>query len=171
MDLSQIRAGDRIAGAPFAGRSAVWGAHGAAATAHPMATLTAIDILRSGGSAVDAAIAANACLGFLEPTACGIGGDVFALMWDPSGKQVVGLNGSGRSPRALTLETHRARAVGGRVWRYGAVSVSTPGAVDGWAMLHACADFPGKFAAGVIFHPRCAPHSTHTLSLSLSNSL
>jgi gamma-glutamyltranspeptidase/glutathione hydrolase len=137
MSFEGIRAGDRIAGAPFAGRSAVWGANGAAASAHPTATLTAIDILRAGGSAVDAAIAANACLGFLEPTACGIGGDAFALLWDPAARHVVGLNGSGRSPRALTLETHRARAVGGRIWRYGAVSVSVPGAIDGWAMLHA----------------------------------
>jgi gamma-glutamyltranspeptidase/glutathione hydrolase len=137
MSFEGIRAGDRIAGAPFAGRSAVWGAHGAAASAHPTATLTAVDILRAGGSAVDAAIAANACLGFLEPTACGIGGDAFALLWDPAARHVVGLNGSGRSPRALTLETHRERAVGGRIWRYGAVSVSVPGAVDGWAMLHA----------------------------------
>ncbi len=136
MDRGEIRGGDRVAGAPFASRSAVWGAHGAAATAHPLATLAAIDILRAGGSAVDAAIAANACLGFLEPTACGIGGDVFALLWDPQARAVVGLNGSGRSPQGLSLETQRARAVDGHIWRYGAVSVSVPGAVDGWGLLH-----------------------------------
>ena len=136
MTALHIGSGDRVAGAPFAGRSVVWGARGAAATAHPAATLIAIDILRAGGSAVDAAIAANACLGLVEPTACGIGGDVFALLWDPGSKTVVGLNGSGRSPRALTLEVQRERAVAGRIWRQGAVSVSVPGVVDGWWMLH-----------------------------------
>ena len=136
MDPSRIFAGDRIVGAPFAGRSAVWGGHGAAATAHPLATLTAIDMLRAGGSAVDAAIAANAMLGLVEPTACGMGGDVFALLWDPRVGEVVGLNGSGRSPRALSLEEHRRRAVGGLIWSRGATSVSVPGAVEGWGRLH-----------------------------------
>src|SRR5580692_12159735 len=131
-----IRGGDRVAGAPFAGRSAVWGTHGAAATAHPLASLIAIDALRAGGSAVDAAIAANVALGFLEPIACGIGGDAFALLWDPKAGEVVGLNGSGRSPASLSLETHRARARDGLIGSHGAISVSTPGAVDGWWMLH-----------------------------------
>jgi gamma-glutamyltranspeptidase/glutathione hydrolase len=134
--LADIRPGDRIAGAPFAGRSVVWGAGGAAATAHPLATLTAIDILRAGGSAVDAAIAANACLGLMEPTGCGIGGDVFALIWDPRARAVVGLNGSGRSPRNLSLQIQRERARDGRIARNGAASVSVPGAVDGWWMAH-----------------------------------
>ena len=98
-------AGDRIDGATFASRSAVWGLHGAAATAHPLATLAAIEILKAGGSAVDAAIAANAVLGYGEPIACGIGGDCFVLLWDPKTKKVVGLNGSGRSPKGLSLET------------------------------------------------------------------
>ncbi len=136
MDRSGILGGDRIGGAPFAGRSTVWGSQGAAATAHPLATLTAIDILRAGGSAVDAAIAANAMLGLVEPISCGIGGDVFALLWDPKAGEVVGLNGSGRSPRALSLEEHRRRAVAGLVWPRGAISVSTPGAVEGWGRLH-----------------------------------
>jgi gamma-glutamyltranspeptidase/glutathione hydrolase len=135
-DLSQINSGDRVTGAPFATRSAVWGASGAAATAHPLASLIAIDALRAGGSAVDAAIAANIALGFLEPIACGIGGDAFALLWDPKARQVVGLNGSGRSPASLSLEIHRARARDGLIATHGAISVSTPGAVDGWWMLH-----------------------------------
>src|SRR5579871_3888586 len=109
-DSLPLHGGDRVAGAPYASRSAVWGTHGAAATAHPLATLIAIDMLRAGGSAVDAAIAANIALGLLEPIACGIGGDAFALLWDPDARQVVGLNGSGRSPQALTLEVHRQRA-------------------------------------------------------------
>ncbi len=136
MTRNQIRPGDRLFGAPFAGRSTVWGAGGAAATAHPLATLAAVDMLRAGGSAVDAAIAANACLGLMEPTACGIGGDVFALLWDPEAGEVVGLNGSGRSPIGLSLQVQRERAVGGHVWRHGTVSVSVPGAVDGWWMAH-----------------------------------
>ncbi len=137
MSFTGIHSGNRPAGAPFAGRSAVWGARGAAATSHPLATLVAIDILRAGGSAVDAGIAANACLGLMEPTACGIGGDVFAMLWDPKEGKVVGLNGSGRSPRGLSLDEHRRRACGGFIAPVGAVSVSVPGAVDGWAALHA----------------------------------
>ena len=120
-----IRGGDRIDGASWASRSTVWGTHGAVATAHPAATLTAIEVLKQGGSAVDAAIAANACLGFLEPTACGIGGDAFAMLWDPGQGKVLGLNGSGRSPRGLSLEIQRARAKAGLIASRGAVSVST----------------------------------------------
>jgi len=128
--------GDRIDGASFATRSAAWGAHGAAATAHPLSTQIAIDMLRAGGSAVDAAVAANAALGFLEPVSCGIGGDCFVMLWDPKAGKVAGLNGSGRSPRGLSLETVRARSKDGLIPRYGAVPVSVPGAVDAWWSLH-----------------------------------
>ena len=131
-----IHGGDRVTGENFASRSTVWGLHGAAATAHPLATLTAIEILKSGGSAVDAAIAANAALGLLEPVSCGIGGDCFAMVWDPKARRLAGLNGSGRSPRALSLATQRARAKNGFIASHGAVSVSTPGAVDAWWTLH-----------------------------------
>lgn len=131
-----VQSGDRIAGASFASRSTAWGVHGAAATAHPLATQIAIDMLRAGGSAVDAAVAANAALGFLEPVACGIGGDCFVMLWDPRAGKVVGLNGSGRSPRGLSLETVRSRAKDGRIPAYGAVPVSVPGAVDAWWSLH-----------------------------------
>ncbi|MDQ2861378.1 MAG: gamma-glutamyltransferase family protein [Pseudomonadota bacterium] len=133
---SDIHAGDRIAGANFASRSTVWGVHGAAATAHPLASLTAIDILKAGGSAVDAAIAANAALGFLEPISCGVGGDCFAMVWDPKSRKLAGLNGSGRSPRSLSLATQRARAKNGLIAPFGATAVSTPGAVDAWWTLH-----------------------------------
>ena len=134
--LTPPRGGDRVAGEPFASRSTVWGAHGAAATAHPLASLVAIDLLRAGGSAVDAAIGANAALGFLEPVMCGIGGDAFAMVWDPTTGKLAGLNGSGRSPRGLSLETQRERAQGGFIAPAGAVTVSTPGAVDAWWTLH-----------------------------------
>ena len=134
---TDLHGGDRVAGATWASRSTAWGIHGAAATAHPLATLAAIDILRKGGSAVDAAIAANACLGFLEPIACGIGGDCFVLLWDPKTRKVVGLNGSGRSPKGLSLATVRERAgAKGTIPSYGAVSVSVPGTVAAWGDLH-----------------------------------
>jgi gamma-glutamyltranspeptidase / glutathione hydrolase len=89
-----VHAGDRPSGASFASRSAAMGCNGAAGTAHPLATLTAIETLKRGGSAVDAAIAANACLGFLEPTSSGIGGDCYAMIWDPKLSKVVSLAGS-----------------------------------------------------------------------------
>ncbi|MGH7024247.1 MAG: gamma-glutamyltransferase family protein, partial [Caulobacteraceae bacterium] len=136
LNRPDVHGGDRIAGESFASRSDVWGVHGAAATAHPLATLTAIDILRAKGSAVDAAIAANACLGFLEPISSGVGGDCFAMVWDPATRKLAGLNGSGRSPRSLSLATQRARAKNGLIAPFGAVSVSTPGAVDAWWTLH-----------------------------------
>jgi gamma-glutamyltranspeptidase/glutathione hydrolase len=136
-DRPDVRPGDRIDGATFAGRSAAWGIHGAAATAHPLATQAAIDMLKAGGSAVDAAIAANAVLGYGEPISCGIGGDCFVMLWDPKTRKVVGLNGSGRSPKGLSLETVRQRKTDkGMIPSYGAISVSVPGAVDAWWSLH-----------------------------------
>ena len=97
-------AGDRITGQPFATRSEVFAPHAMAATSHPLATQIALDTMRAGGSAVDAAIAANAALGLMEPTGNGIGGDLFAIVWDPKTKKLHGYNGSGRSPKSLTLK-------------------------------------------------------------------
>ena len=131
-----VHAGDRPSGASFTTRSAAFGLSGAAGTAHPIATLTAIETLKKGGSAADAAIAANACLGFLEPTSSGLGGDCYAMVWDPRQAKVVGLAGSGRSPQGLSLETVRARSPGGVLPHIGALSVSTPGALDAWWSLH-----------------------------------
>ena len=135
-DRPDVHAGDRVAGASFASRSAAMGCSGAAGTAQPIATLTAIEILKRGGSAADAAIAANACLGFLEPTCSGLGGDCFAMVWDPKLEKVLSLAGSGRSPKSLSLETVRARAKNGVIPKLGAISVSTPGALDAWWTLH-----------------------------------
>lgn len=131
-----VRAGDRPCGATFASRSPVLGCNGAAGTSHPTATLAAMEILKSGGSAVDAAITAAACLGFLEPTGSGLGGDCYAMIWDPKLDAVVGLAGSGRSPQTLSLETVRARSKHGVIPAFGAVSVSTPGALDAWWTMH-----------------------------------
>ena len=131
-----VHAGDRPFGASFATRSAAMGCNGAAGTAHPIATQVAIETLRRGGSAVDAAVAANAALGFLEPTSSGLGGDCYAMVWDRAQAKVVGLAGSGASPRALSLETARAHARNGALPPLGAVTVSVPGALDAWWTLH-----------------------------------
>ncbi len=126
---------DRITGAAFASRSEVIAPHGMAATSQPLATQIALHILQAGGSAVDAAIAANAALGLMEPTGCGIGGDIFAIMWDANKKELVGLNGSGRSPRSLTLEHFQQQGLK-RIPSHGPLPVSVPGTVDGWFELH-----------------------------------
>ncbi len=127
---------DRLSGAPFASRSEVIAPHGMAATSQPLATQVALDVLKAGGSAVDAAIAANAVLGLVEPTGCGIGGDLFAIVWDAEARELHGLNASGRSPRSLTLDEFRARGLD-EIRYLGPLTVSVPGAVDGWYELHA----------------------------------
>ena len=128
-------AGDRVTGRPFATRSEVIARHAMAATSQPLVTQIALGILGQGGSAVDAAIAANAALGLMEPTGAGIGGDLFAMVWDPAGKQLHGLNASGRSPRGLRREHFAAEGLD-RIPRFGALPVSVPGCVDGWFALH-----------------------------------
>ncbi|MFU8822150.1 MAG: gamma-glutamyltransferase [Gammaproteobacteria bacterium] len=110
--------------------------HGMAATSHPLATQVALDILKQGGSAVDAAIAANAALGLMEPVACGVGGDLFAIAWDAESRQLHGLNGSGRSPRGLELQWFLDNGYES-IPPLGPLPVSVPGAVDGWFELHA----------------------------------
>jgi len=126
---------DRPVGEPFASRSEVIAVHGMAATSQPLATQVALDILKRGGSAVDAAIAANATLGLMEPTGCGIGGDLFAIVWDAEAGELTGLNASGRSPQSLTLQHFRDLGMTSIPY-LGPLSVSVPGAVDGWYELH-----------------------------------
>ncbi|MDP6762638.1 MAG: gamma-glutamyltransferase [Planctomycetota bacterium] len=133
--LSVVPAGDRITGRPFATRSEVIARHGMAATSQPLATQAAVEILRKGGSAVDAAVAANAVLALVEPTGCGLGGDLFAIVWDADGERLHGLNASGRSPRSLELEHFRRLGLE-RIPSHGPLPVSVPGAVDGWFELH-----------------------------------
>ncbi|MFN6313209.1 MAG: gamma-glutamyltransferase [Planctomyces sp.] len=135
MSCSCAGAGDRPAGRSFATRSEVIARHGMAATSQPLATMTAVDILRRGGSAVDAAIAANAVLCVAEPTGCGIGGDLFAIVWDSGTGRLHGLNGSGRSPMGLTAEEFRQRGLS-RIPSFGVLPLSVPGCVDGWFELH-----------------------------------
>ncbi len=129
---------DRITGKNFASRSEVIAQNGMAATSHPLATQVALDILKQGGTAVDAAIAANAMLGLVEPTGCGIGGDLFAIVWDANTEQLYGLNASGRSPESLTREFFIDNGYE-MIPQRGPLSVSVPGTVDGWFELH------GKF--------------------------
>jgi gamma-glutamyltranspeptidase/glutathione hydrolase len=130
------QAGDRITGRTFATRSEVIARHGMAATSQPLATQIALDILKQGGSAVDAAIAANAALGLMEPTSCGIGGDLFAIVWDAKTQRLYGLNASGRSPLGLTREYFIENGYE-EIPPFGPLPVSVPGCVDGWFELHA----------------------------------
>lgn len=130
--------GDRVTGEPYASRSVVLGMNGMAATSHPLVSQVALDVLKAGGNAVDAAIAANATIGLMEPTGNGIGGDLYAIIWDPKTKQLYGLNASGRSPKGQTLEQLRA-AIGmdkTDMPDFGSYSVTVPGAVSGWGMMH-----------------------------------
>ncbi|MDP6738595.1 MAG: gamma-glutamyltransferase [Planctomycetota bacterium] len=128
-----IQGQDRITGRSFATRSPVRARKGMAATSQPLATSTALQILRSGGHAVDAALAANAVLCLVEPTGAGLGGDLFAMVWDGTEKKLYGVNGSGRSPRSLTLDRLQQE---GSIPPRGPLSVSVPGCVDGWSLLH-----------------------------------
>lgn len=129
------QAADRITGQPFATRSEVIAPHAMAATSQPLATQIALETMREGGSAVDAAIAANAALGLMEPTGNGVGGDLFAIVWDPKTQKLYGYNGSGRSPKALTLAEFQRRGLK-EIPATGPLPVSVPGAVDGWFALH-----------------------------------
>ena len=126
---------DRVTGRAHASRSEIIAPHGMAATSQPLATQIALDILKAGGSAVDAAIAANAALGLMEPTGCGIGGDLFAIVWDAQKKELVGLNASGRAPKAMTLAYFQERGID-KIPSFGPLPVSVPGTVDGWFELH-----------------------------------
>ncbi len=128
-------AADRITGPSFAMRSEVLAPHAMAATSQPLATQIALDVMKQGGSAVDAAIAANAALGLMEPTGNGVGGDLFAMVWDPKTKKLFGYNGSGRSPKALSLQWFQDHGYT-EVPSYGPLPVTVPGAVDGWFALH-----------------------------------
>ena len=130
-----LSAQDRVNGATFQTRSPVIAEHGMVCTSHPLASQIGLDILKQGGNAVDAAIAANAALGLMEPTGCGVGGDLFAIVWDAKTQKLYGLNGSGRSPKSMTLDTLKAMGLE-KIPAYGPLPVSVPGAVDGWTSLH-----------------------------------
>ena len=130
-----LLAQNRPIGTAFVTRSEVIAQHAMAATSHPLATQSALEILKSGGNAIDAAIAANAVLGLVEPTGCGSGGDLFAIVWDAKTKRLYGLNASGRSPQSLSLDYFIERGFTA-IPALGPLPVSVPGCVDGWFELH-----------------------------------
>jgi gamma-glutamyltranspeptidase/glutathione hydrolase len=133
--IATVNAQDRITGKTFATRSEVIAQHGMACTSQPLATQAALDILKAGGNAIDAAIAANAVLGLVEPVSNGIGGDLFAIVWDAKTKKLYGLNASGRSPYDLTFDYFVKHGIT-RIPPQGPLPVSVPGCVDGWFELH-----------------------------------
>jgi gamma-glutamyltranspeptidase/glutathione hydrolase len=140
---------DRITGRDFATRSEVIARNGMAATSQPLATQVALDILKKGGNAIDAAIAANAVLGVVEPTGSGVGGDLFAIIWSADRGKLYGLNASGRSPRSLKLEYFKENKIE-KIPSYGPLPVSVPGCVDGWFEMH---DMFGKLPIKDILQP------------------
>ena len=130
-----IFAQDRITGSPWATRSEVIARNGMACTSQPLATQVTLDILKKGGNAMDAAIAANATLGLMEPTGSGVGGDLFALIWDAKTQKLYGLNSSGPSPKSLNLSYFHDNGMG-KIPAHGPLPVSVPGCVEGWFQIH-----------------------------------
>jgi len=162
---------DRITGKPFASRSEVIGQNGMVATSHPLATQIGLDILKKGGTAIDAAIAANIALGLMEPTGNGIGGDLFALVWDAESKKLHGLNASGPAPKDISIDYFRDNDLE-KIPSYGPLPVTVPGAVDGWIKLHK--KF-GKLEFRTLFEPAIAYAKngfpvTETIAYYLKNS-
>ena len=145
----QSYAQDRITGEPFSTRSEIIAENGMVATSHPLATQVGINILKDGGNAIDAAIAANAAIGLMEPTGNGIGGDLFAIIWIEKEKKLYGLNASGRSPKNLTLDYFKKNNLT-TIPAYGPLPVSVPGCVDGWFEMH---EKFGKLSIKKILNP------------------
>jgi gamma-glutamyltranspeptidase / glutathione hydrolase len=132
---SAVRAGEGLTPAPGrAGRSVVMAPHGMVATGQPLAVQVGLAVLENGGNAVDAAIATNAALGLMEPMSCGVGGDLYALVWDAKTQKLYGLNASGRSPYKATREFFAAKGLE-EIPTTGPLSWSVPGCVDGWEEL------------------------------------
>jgi gamma-glutamyltranspeptidase / glutathione hydrolase len=130
---------DRITGKTFATRSEVLARHGMVCTSVPAATQVGVDILKRGGSAVDAAIAANATLGLMEPVSSGVGGDLFAIVYSAKENKLYGINGSGRSPSGLSYDQMKAeldKLKSKTIPRRGMLPISVPGCVDAWSELH-----------------------------------
>jgi len=127
--------GDRPTGRMFASRSETIAAHGMVSAAQPLAVEIGVEVLKAGGNAVDAAIAVNAALGLMEPVSCGVGGDLFAIVWDAKSARLYGLNASGRSPYLLTVDEVKKRGVSAMPYT-GVLPQTVPGCVDGWFELH-----------------------------------
>ncbi|MEC7865784.1 MAG: gamma-glutamyltransferase [Pseudomonadota bacterium] len=143
---------DRLTGEKFASRSEVIGQNGMIATSHPLATQIGLDILKKNGTAIDAAIAANIALGLMEPTGSGIGGDLFAIVWDAKEKRLYGLNASGPAPKSINLDFFKKKNLT-KIPPYGPLPVTVPGVVDGWVKLH---DRFGNQEFKTLFEPTIA---------------
>src|SRR6059036_152552 len=129
----------RVTGQPFATRSEVLARHGMVCTSVPAASQVGLDVLKRGGSAVDAAIAANATLGLMEPVSNGVGGDLFAIVYSGRENKLYGINGSGRSPLGLSYDQMKAELTKlnrETIPPTGMLPISVPGTVDAWAKLH-----------------------------------
>src|SRR5947199_8027647 len=126
---------ERHTPAPFkTGRSVVMAPNGMVAASHPLAAQIGLDVLKKGGNAVDAAIAVNAALGLMEPTSCGIGGDLYAIVWDSKTQKLYGLNASGRAPLKSSVKWFKEHGHD-FIPEKGPLSWSVPGCVDGWDQL------------------------------------
>ena len=162
---------DRITGEKFASRSEVIGVNGMVATSHPLATQIGLDILKKGGTAVDAAIAANIALGLMEPTGNGIGGDLFAIVWDAEKKKLHGLNASGPAPKDISIDYFAEKGLK-KIPSYGPLPVTVPGAVDGWVKLHekfGKLEFKSLFAPTIEYAKKGFP-VTETIAYYLDRS-
>ena len=135
LSQANLIAQDRRSGMPWTTRSEVIAQNGMVCSSHPLATQVGIDILKKGGSAVDAAIAVNACLGLMEPTGCGIGGDLFAIVWDAKTQKLYGLNASGKAAKSISIDALKKKGIS-QIPQHGPIPVSVPGCVDGWFELH-----------------------------------
>jgi gamma-glutamyltranspeptidase/glutathione hydrolase len=146
ISVAAAHAGDRNTPTPYrAGRSVTYATHGMVATSHPLAVQIGLDVLKRGGNAIDAAIATNAAMGLVEPMSCGIGGDLYAIIWDAKSQKLYGLNASGRSPYAASIDAMLARISGrdkardmGQIPQiplFGPLPWSVPGCVDGWETM------------------------------------
>lgn len=133
--LAAAPAQDRLTGLPHATRATVWAKNGMAASSQPLVSQVAIDVLKRGGNAIDAAIAANAMQGLCEPSGNGIGGDLFAIVWDAKTGKLYGLNGSGRAPKGLSLAWFKQQGIT-QIPMRSALAITVPGCVDAWATLH-----------------------------------
>lgn len=167
--------GDRDVGPAHMTRSPVLARNGIAATSQPLATQVAVDVLKRGGTAVDAAIAASAVMGVLEPGMTGMGGDLFALVWDPRTRKLHGINASGRAPRGLDLQRQIELAdARGRMSRVGWPAVTIPGAVDGWFELHKrFGKLPVRelFAPAIAYAEQGVPITQDTAALWLEDAV
>ena len=162
---------DRVSGVDFASRSEVIAQNGMVATSHPLATQIGLDILKDGGNAIDAAIAANIALGLMEPTGNGIGGDLFVILWDEKSQKLYGLNASGPAPEKITIDYFRDNNLS-KIPSYGPLPVTVPGVVDGWIKLHekfGSIDFKDLFLPTINYARNGFP-ITETIAFYLNSS-